>query len=159
MNRLENAFLEEYKRVEAFCNDAYSCKNGVTEYINCMEKSNASGEKTVASWKDCYDSLKHLRRVRNKLVHEPDAGGICTEKDLKDITAFHEALLKEQDALTLLRKACAARTKSAGKTQSAPKNVPVREESGEEKNGVPAAAFLLIALVVVMLYVLIRFAS
>ena len=37
MQPLDNEFFEEYKRLDHLCADMYSCKNGVSQYIEDME--------------------------------------------------------------------------------------------------------------------------
>ena len=37
MEPLDNEFFEKYKSLERLCSDMYSCKNGVSLYIEDME--------------------------------------------------------------------------------------------------------------------------
>ena len=43
MNKLEIEFFEEYKSVDNICRDMFQTNQGITEYINQMERMDAAG--------------------------------------------------------------------------------------------------------------------
>ena len=49
MTKLEKDFLEEYKRTDNMIKGAYSCQNGVSEYISMMEKSPGNRAALISS--------------------------------------------------------------------------------------------------------------
>ncbi|MBQ8343148.1 MAG: hypothetical protein IJY21_03465 [Clostridia bacterium] len=100
-------FQEEYKRLDRLCKETYSSANGVTEYINQMERHWYKYQRCVDEWEEDYKELKHVRWVRNQLAHEVGAleMGICTSEDLIYVKDFHQRILKSEDPLALGRKA------------------------------------------------------
>ena len=98
MNTLESEFMEEFKRAEGFCNDAFSCQNGVSKYIDEMKNADGSARLLVPGWDNDLRMLKRLRFVRNKIAHEPGASG-CTADDLRNAKDFFARLVNEEDPL------------------------------------------------------------
>lgn len=101
MNQLEMEFLDEYKSVDNICKDMFKAQHGVTEYINQMEKLSLRGSQIVANWNEKYRMLKHLRWLRNQIVHDNMASEI-TENDYIELMHFHQQLLKQLDPLAAL---------------------------------------------------------
>lgn len=97
-------FLDEYKRLDAVCSDMFSCKNGVSRYINEMENQSCRGKFRIFSWDDDFRLLKHLRWVRNKIVHESFDYEVCKSSDIVAVVNFYERIISESDPLSLLRK-------------------------------------------------------
>ena len=102
MNALEAEFLEEYKRLEGFCNDIFSGQNGVSEYIDEMKANETAYRALVPSWSTDLRMLKHLRFLRNKIAHESGNSG-CTAADLKSAKEFFARLVNEEDPITVAR--------------------------------------------------------
>lgn len=101
MQLTESIFLETYKRFEALCGDLFSCRHGVSAYIVEMERTPDIWQCKVPGWKDDYYTLKHLRWLRNQLVHNPSAPG-CTDEDVRKLQTFHARILNRQDPLAVL---------------------------------------------------------
>lgn len=115
MNKLEIEFFEEYKSVDTICKDMFQTKQGMTEYINQMERMDAMGSRVVSKWRDKYKMLKHLRWLRNKIAHESGAPELV-KTDLIELEHFHKQLLKRQDPLAELMKSEAMRKSNHGRT-------------------------------------------
>lgn len=105
MHSLDNAFFEEYKRLNKLCSDMYSCQNGLSEYIADMEDKSRQGQFQVSSWDADYKTLKHVRWIRNQIAHDPDAYLVSTSSDLAFLQEFYSRILLGQDPIALLRKA------------------------------------------------------
>ena len=164
MQSLDMIFFEEFKRLEAVCNDMFSCKSGVTEYITQMEQAAEKGRSAVPGWDGDYKSLKHLRWVRNKIAHEADAGAVCTQGDLSQLRSMTAKFQSKQDPLAMLEKArkpkpAASKPKPAAGSQpkkATPANrekpaAQTRPKQPEKKpQGKRAGAVILLILVVLL---------
>lgn len=95
MQLTESIFLETYKRFEALCDDLFSCRHGVSAYIVEMERTPDIWQRKVPGWKDDFYTLKHLRWLRNQLVHNPSAPG-CTDEDVRKLQTFHARILNRR---------------------------------------------------------------
>ena len=126
MQKVEQDFFEEFKRLDALCRDLLSAKRGVSAYLERMEQA-----PQVPGWRDDYHALKHLRWVRNKIAHETGFAG-CTPGDLQRLTGFTERVLRKEDPLALLyqleraqqgarRQACPAEGSHPSKKRAAPR--------------------------------------
>lgn len=116
MNSIDSEFFAEYKRLEKLCAEIYSCRNGVTEYINEMNNCITSERYRIMSWNEDLNLLIHLRGLRNTLAHE-DVDSICTEKDIADLKEFYNRILTQRDPLAELhRLSMAAKNKAGNKT-------------------------------------------
>lgn len=106
MRDLNINFMDLYKRVDRFIKDAYHSSEGVSEYIRIMESKDSKGRRYVSGWNSDYDSLKHLRWIRNQLAHEVDYDeDICSEEEYEWLEEFHSRLFSSDDPLGKLRKA------------------------------------------------------
>ena len=103
MTKVEIEFLEEYKRLDRLCQDMLSTLQGVSEYINRMELLFEQGEEFVDEWTINYKMLKHLRWLRNMIVHCVEETE-CSLKEIEMITNFYHQILIQQDPLALLYK-------------------------------------------------------
>lgn len=104
MKELNLEFLELYKSVDRLIRDAYATGEGVTEYIRIMS-SEYKGPKYVSGWADELSMLKHVRWVRNKLVHEVNYDAdFCEESDYTWLKRFRENLISAQDPLSICKK-------------------------------------------------------
>lgn len=103
MTKVEIEFLEEYKRLDRLCQDMLSTLQGVSEYINRMELLFEQGEEFVDEWTINYKMLKHLRWLRNRIVHSVEETE-CSLKEIEMITNFYHQILIQQDPLALLYK-------------------------------------------------------
>jgi len=103
MSKINEEFLESFKRAEKLCSDMYGEAHGITVYINNMERAMAQGAGTVPGWRDYYNTLKHIRWVRNNLVHEVNPNSASSD-DLRSIRNFYDDVLNRRDPLALLKK-------------------------------------------------------
>lgn len=98
-------FMDLYKSVDRFIRDAYRTSEGVSEYLRQMEAVDYKGDRLVPRWKEDYDTLKHVRWVRNQLAHDVSYDSdICEAADLVRLQAFYERLYSANDPLALLKK-------------------------------------------------------
>ena len=141
-------FLEAFKRLEAVCNDLFSCQSGVSEYIAHMEQAEVRGKASVPDWNDDFKRLKHLRWVRNQIAHSPDTEQLSKSEDLSELQDFYERVLSQKDPLALLEKAKKAGAKPkpaqisrpAAGTGSKPAAAPAKKPSAAKPESKPAAA-------------------
>ena len=70
MNQLESSYIEQYKKVDALLCSRFGVRNGMTEYIDRMDAADEHDRLLVPSWRMYYMSLKHLRWLRNRIVHD-----------------------------------------------------------------------------------------
>lgn len=115
MNKLEIEFFEEYKSVDNICRDMFQTNQGITEYINQMERMDAAGSRKVSNWREKYKMLKHLRWLRNKIAHESGAPELV-KADCIELQHFRKQLLKQQDPLAELMKSKSMRKSNQGRT-------------------------------------------
>lgn len=98
MDAVQIELLEEYKYVDSICRDILSAEKGVTAYIEQMEATPPAIWCKIAGWDDDYRKLKHIRWLRNQIVH--DTGYVqCTPSDVAWLKAFHNRLLTQHDPL------------------------------------------------------------
>ncbi len=96
-------FLKIYKKLDQLIKDTLQTDEGVTEYINMLAKLSLDGELEQLRRAD-YRGLKHIRWIRNKLVHEPDTleSGLCTSDDVIYTTDFYNRLMEGKDCLSVV---------------------------------------------------------
>lgn len=104
MQPADNAFFDAYKRLDKLCSNMYQCQNGVSEYIEDMERKMSQGQSRVSSWRLDYNRLKHVRWVRNKLAHESNEYQLSEPEDLIFVQEYYNRIVSGQDALALYRK-------------------------------------------------------
>ena len=96
-------FLDLYKSVDRFIRDAYSSKEGVSEYMRKMEAYDRAGRLRVGNWTNHYNMLKRVRWIRNQLAHEVGYDSdICEEKDYEWLKSFYKKLYAAEDPLAVL---------------------------------------------------------
>lgn len=136
MIELNVKFQEQYKRLDALCKDLFSSKDGITEYINEMEKLSYSKYRyRISKWDTIFQKLKHLRYIRNQLAHEIGAFDLelCTEDDIEWLNSFYDLILKTNDPLSRIRQAELADIEEKQRQQAQRKNT-VTETAQEEKS-------------------------
>ena len=101
MNVYALDYLESYKRLDQLCRDMFRTKDGVTEYINQMDRV-ISRINSKQEWRNFYSRLKYQRRLRNNLVHNTECLD-CTEGDIDEIEYFFDLILKQEDPLACIR--------------------------------------------------------
>lgn len=102
MNECALDYLESYKRLDQLCRDMFRTKDGVTEYINQMDRL-ISRINSKQDLRNFYSRLKYQRRLRNDLVHNTECLD-CTEEDIDEIEYFFDLILKQEDPLACIRK-------------------------------------------------------
>lgn len=111
MRELNIEFQEQYKRLDKLCKEIYNSGEGVSAYIQDMERTPYDKRRTVHDWDAVYKQLKHYRWMRNQLAHEIDIDTyFCERADIVQIKQFYESILKGIDPLAVAYK---ARTKTA----------------------------------------------
>lgn len=113
---LDNEFFEAHKCLERLCSDMYGCRNGVSRYIEDMERASGRDRLAVPSWEQAHQTLKHLRWVRNPIARDSGQVQLCEVCDIRDVAAFYDDILSGRDPLTQLcryREAHAAAPKAA----------------------------------------------
>lgn len=152
MQATDQAFFEAYKRLDRLCSDAFSCRNGVTAYIDEMNRCSPRGRRLVPGWEQDLSTLKALRHLRNRMAHELDTDGVCTEADAAEAGDFHARILSGNDPLARLNRMAAPERKPP--TARVPENVS-RDSGRREKSerniwigiAITAAVICLIALI------------
>lgn len=104
MQILDNEFFEAYKRLDRLCSDIYGCRNGVSQYIEDMDRASYQGRLAVPMWEQSYKTLKHLRWVRNQIAHDSGQLQICEKCDIQDTNGFYDDIISGRDPLTQLRR-------------------------------------------------------
>ena len=106
MSKRNDDFMEIYKRIDAFCRDAYQVEKGLTTYIDKM-KEISDGSRYVSGWDLTLRRLIDYRHIRNNYAHEvgSTAMDICEETDIEWLKRFYKSLMDAQDPLAAYRKA------------------------------------------------------
>lgn len=144
MDNKNNAFQEEYKRLDGLCKDLFSDAGGVSEYIRQMESVSYADQRYYADWVADYRQLKHLRWVRNQLAHEVGTleEDFCTDAEIAWLRDFHQKILDVCDPLSVVRRAkqkAEQQVKQYREYRTNPSAVPAAEENAGQKepeNGV-----------------------
>lgn len=103
MDAIQIKLLEEYKYVDAICRDMLGAEKGVTAYIEQLDETPMTVRYWITEWNDEYRQLKHIRWLRNQIVHS--TGNVeCTQSDLDWLKDFHNRLLTQQDLLAKARR-------------------------------------------------------
>ena len=157
MKKADNAFFEAFKELETLCGEIYSCRSGVSEYILDMENNMSEGEKKVENWTADYKTLKHLRWVRNKIAHEAGDAQISEDKDLDDVCAFRDRVIRGKDPITLLNKAKKAAKPASSRSSSASSGKSkTASKKKQKKNLVPIVIAIEVIVLLVCLYFIFR---
>ena len=94
MNSNDMQFLNAYVALDTLCNDIFSVKNGVSAYIEEIERKGL-----CYRYDYDYNQLKHVRWLRNQLMHETYAES-CSYEDIKFVENFRERIMQERDPLS-----------------------------------------------------------
>ena len=87
-------FLNAYVALDTLCNDVFSVNNGVTAYIEEIERKGL-----YYRYDYDYNQLKHVRWLRNQLMHETYSES-CSVKDIEFVEDFRERIMQERDPLS-----------------------------------------------------------
>ena len=93
-------FMDSYKRLEKLCGDMLEDERRISAYIDKMYE-NDKGWDLVPGWESDLKNLKYYRRIRNKLVHEPDAyeEELCDAEDIEWLDDFYYRIIDREDPL------------------------------------------------------------
>ena len=141
-------YLESYKRLDQLCRDMFRSKDGVTEYINQMDRV-ISRINSKQDWRNFYSRLKYQRRLRNDLVHNTECSE-CTEEDIDEIEYFFDLILKQEDPLACIRKQQTLTRHASIQTSD---SSSIRREYHSKKSGI--VEFLIYIIVFIAMIVLI----
>lgn len=130
MSRLNDEFMEIYKRIDAFCRDTYRADKGVTSYIDEMSRIGGATW-GVQGWNDTLNKLKNYRHIRNAYTHDVGTSytDICTQEDVEWLQSFYDKLMSAQDPISLytLKKQASSNTASS-------LYIRVKEDEQKEEN-------------------------
>lgn len=152
MQTRDMTFFEEFKRLENICNDMFSCKSGVSEYLSRMEQAAVRGRSAVPGWDADYKQLKHLRWLRNRIAHDANVNGLCSPSELTQLRQFQKRVRAQEDPLAMLHKAARSKSASSGKK---PRADTARETGGKanERGKRSHAAAVICLILVVLLFI------
>lgn len=104
MSKLNDEFLEAFKRLDKVCREMYMADKGVTSYINDMENVSQFEALSIANWDTDLRRLKQLRHLRNQLSHEVGTlnEDMCTQNDMDWLRSFYKRIFNQTDPLALL---------------------------------------------------------
>lgn len=104
MSKLNDDFLEEYKRLDNLCRDIYCSNEGVKNYINDMESVQIYESRSIPGWENDLKRLKALKSVRNRLAHETGTlnADICGQNDVEWLKNFYNRIFRQDDPLSRL---------------------------------------------------------
>lgn len=102
----ENAFLEEYKRLDKLCSEIYQTRNGISTYIEDMTNVSYVQSRRISQWNEDLQHLRALRSLRNRLVHECGTleMDMCSTCDVDWLESFYQRILRCTDPLALLHR-------------------------------------------------------
>lgn len=103
MHEIEVKYISEYKRLDCLCKDMLSTSQGISEYISRMELFYKEGILMINDWESDYYLLKHLRWLRNKIVHTLEDTE-CNIEEVKNLSEFYQKVLRQEDPLAKLYK-------------------------------------------------------
>ena len=98
MDAIQIELLDEYKYVDAICRDMLGAEKGVSAYIEQLDETPVTVRYWITEWNDEYRQLKHIRWLRNQIVHSTESIE-CSQADLDWLKGFHNRLLTQQDLL------------------------------------------------------------
>lgn len=104
MSNLNNAFLEEFKRLDKLCREMYDTEKGVTSYIDDMKLTPEYKSRYIPDWNNDLRKLKSLRHIRNQLSHEVGTldMDMCEQDDIVWLRDFYKRILNGTDPLSIL---------------------------------------------------------
>lgn len=97
-------FMDSYKQLEKLCGDMLG-EGRVSAYIKEMSDK-PRGAYLVSGWEADLKRLRHCRRIRNQIAHEPDCSetDMCLPEDAKWLDDFYARIKNQTDPLALYYK-------------------------------------------------------
>ena len=137
MSKRNDDFMEIYKRIDAFCRDAYQVEKGLTTYIDKM-KEISDGSRYVSGWDLTLRRLIDYRHIRNNYAHEvgSTAMDICEEADIEWLKKFYKSLMDAQDPLAVYRKAKQPVQNKQPRKDTMLSTVPLLSSAGNKEKGI-----------------------
>lgn len=115
MDERDGRFLDAYKQVEVLCGDLLSSSHGIRAYLEELERIPRF---RLPHGEEEYKNLKHLRWLRNKMVHDTVFFN-ATEEDIRWLKMFYRRILQGEDSLAQWRR----KQKKIRPTNPAGKNI------------------------------------
>ncbi len=96
--------MDSYKQLEKLCGDMLG-EGRVSAYIKEMSDK-PRGAYLVSGWEADLKRLRHCRRIRNRIAHEPDCSetDMCPPEDEKWLDDFYARIMNQTDPLALYYK-------------------------------------------------------
>lgn len=97
-------FMDSYKQLEKLCGDMLG-EGRVSAYIKEMSDK-PRGAYLVSGWEADLKRLRHCRRIRNQIAHEPGCSeeDMCPPEDEKWLDDFYARIKNQTDPLALYYK-------------------------------------------------------
>lgn len=115
MNNIEILFFENYKKLDNLCKDILNAEQGVTSYINEMERTPLGKRRFVPTWEVDYKNLKHVRWIRNDIAHGNGAS-VCEQTDIDFVVSFYQRIMNQTDPFGIIHKRESVKSVSQKKT-------------------------------------------
>lgn len=144
-------FIDSYKRLEKLCGDVLDDDRRVSAYIDEMLQIQ-NGARYVWGWDSDLRQLKHLRWVRNRIVHDPGCteANMCEPGDTQWLDSFYNRMVAQTDPLALYYQAVHAQQERPLQVYSEPEF----QNGGNSAWGTVAAALLVAAIAFAILLIL-----
>lgn len=149
MTDVEVKFFDEYKRLDAFCRQAYGGEKGITDYLYAMEEYFPQSEQALPRWERDYRTIKRLRHIRNLIGHQTSGSG-CTEADYLELQKLHLRFLRSEDPLAQLEKAEAEAEKAAAAERQAAARYAAERRSAQSGGIGHMAAVILLLMIMAL---------
>ena len=147
-------FLDEYKRLEKLCNELYDQQHGISLYIADMEATPDNLSIMIPSWHVDLKTLKHLRHIRNAMVHDLTEQGVnYTHEDIRNLKEFYQRIMEQKDPIALLLHELNGAENQEDPTKARESDVAVGNRQDEGLSVKEGLIISLIILVVVLLTV------
>ena len=153
MQNLYDELFDEFMHLESVLNDMYSCKNGVTNYIELMEQVPYSDKIKVYGWEEDYKNLKHIRHIRNARAHDPNYRNVvdCTVADVEWLKEFYDRVISVDDPYAKLRKIKNDEISQKNIHKQAIKNIQAQSyNKAQNQKGNSGIVFILIAAMIIL---------
>ncbi len=166
MNNIESKYIDLYKSVDSICKDIFRSERifndrgeevfGVSAYVETMARDRYSMASRPPDWDAKYKTLKRLRWLRNRIVHDSGASE-CDEEDYDDLKRFYNDLMSGNDILARarrMRSAASARKRAPASVAAqraayvaVQRPTPVWNQAPKKKSYVGWAVFGIVAAV------------
>ncbi len=156
MASINERFMEEYKRLDKLCREAYNTEKGVTTYIDAMKAVSAEKSRAVSGWNSDLSRLISLRHMRNQFAHDVGtvASALCNEDDIEWLKAFHARIMDTRDPLALLEKSAAKRPKKTADAAYGQEHLHEGEPAAEPRGCLPAVVVGILCAAIIIVAVI-----